>query len=207
MSDKIDWEKIEAEYRAGQFSVSEIARQNGVSHTAINKRAKRDGWERDLAPKVRQRVSARLVSEGVSAATARETIELAAERDVQIVREHRAVIGRGRNLTLRMLDELDASTTKIGDLEALIEADTEGDESARRRDGMMKAISLPSRAGTLKDLSMAAKNWLALERQAFNIDDNGTGDQSASALIVVTDTDRAKALAAFVAKTKGGHDA
>ena len=39
----IDWEKIEREYRAGQLSVVEIGRQHGISHTAINKRAKRDG--------------------------------------------------------------------------------------------------------------------------------------------------------------------
>jgi DNA-binding Lrp family transcriptional regulator len=37
----VDWEAIEREYRAGQLSVREIARQQGLSHTAINKRAKR----------------------------------------------------------------------------------------------------------------------------------------------------------------------
>lgn len=43
-----DWERIEADYRAGLLSVREIAAANGVSHVAIGKRVKRDGWERDL---------------------------------------------------------------------------------------------------------------------------------------------------------------
>jgi len=55
----IDWEAIEREFRAGQLSVVEIGRQHGLSHTAINKRAKRDGWTRNLADKVRKAVSAR----------------------------------------------------------------------------------------------------------------------------------------------------
>ena len=61
----VDWEAIEREYRAGQLTVVEIGRQHGLSHTAINKRAKRDGWTRNLAGRVRKEVSARLVSEKV----------------------------------------------------------------------------------------------------------------------------------------------
>ncbi|HEY4292069.1 GIY-YIG nuclease family protein [Luteibacter sp.] len=45
-----DWERIEADYRAGLLSVREIAAAQGVSHVAIGKRAKRDGWERSLKP-------------------------------------------------------------------------------------------------------------------------------------------------------------
>jgi nucleotidyltransferase/DNA polymerase involved in DNA repair len=59
----VDWEAIEREYRAGQLTVVEIGRQHGLSRTAINKRAKRDGWTRNLADRVRKEVSARLISE------------------------------------------------------------------------------------------------------------------------------------------------
>lgn len=44
-----DWERIEADFRAGLLSTREIASAAGVSHTAINKRAKRDGWTRSSA--------------------------------------------------------------------------------------------------------------------------------------------------------------
>ena len=43
-----DWERIEQLFRAGLLSVREIASACGVSHTAINKRSKAEGWDRDL---------------------------------------------------------------------------------------------------------------------------------------------------------------
>lgn len=49
----IDWEKIELEYRAGVKSLREIASEQGVSDTAIRKRAKRDDWVRDLSAKIK----------------------------------------------------------------------------------------------------------------------------------------------------------
>jgi hypothetical protein len=175
MSNSTDWEAVEREYRAGQLSVSEIGRQHGVSHTAINKRAKKEGWLRDLSKKVRQTVSARLVSAEVSATNAREAVELAAARGVEVVRQHRRDIARGRDLTLRLLDELDGTTAYVGEIEAMIVDETAGDRSTQRRNAMLKAVSLPSRAGVIKDLSAAAKNWITLERQAFNLDE-GIGD-------------------------------
>lgn len=44
-----DWEKIELDYRAGIKTLTQIAAEHGISHVAIIKRAKRDGWERDLS--------------------------------------------------------------------------------------------------------------------------------------------------------------
>ena len=41
-----DWERIEFDYRVGLKTLRQIAGENGISHGAINKRAKRDGWER-----------------------------------------------------------------------------------------------------------------------------------------------------------------
>ena len=48
----VDWEKIEGDYRAGVKTLREIAEERGITHGAINKRAKRDGWTRDLTAKI-----------------------------------------------------------------------------------------------------------------------------------------------------------
>jgi hypothetical protein len=40
---EIDWELIERDYRAGVLSVREVAASQGITHGAINKRAKREG--------------------------------------------------------------------------------------------------------------------------------------------------------------------
>lgn len=61
-----DWERIEADYRAGLLSVREIAASQGITHGAINKRAKRDGWERDLAAKIRAKADALVSKREVS---------------------------------------------------------------------------------------------------------------------------------------------
>ena len=176
-----DWEAIEREYRAGQLSAREIARQHGISDTAIRKRAKAGEWDRDLSEKVRSQARAKLVREDgsqpgshLSHESEARTVEGAANRQVEVVRQHRHAIARGRDLTLRLLDELDATTSHVGELEEAIEAETTGDKTGQRRAAMMKAVGLPSRAGVIKDLSAAAKNWVALERQAFNLDDGSS---------------------------------
>jgi transposase-like protein len=176
---KTDWERIEAEYRTGKLSVSEIGRQYGVSHTAINKRAKKEGWVRDLSEKVRKLVSARLVSEGVSASTLSETVEKAAERDIQIVRQHRADIGEQRRLVGDLVSELRESTSFRLEIEEAIEEETASDKSPRRRDQMLRAVGLASRVGVMKDLAAATKTLIELERQAFNI---GAGDPTGGSL-------------------------
>jgi hypothetical protein len=62
-----DWDAIERQYRAGQLSIKELARQHKLSDTAIHKRAKAKGWTRDLSGAVRTRVRESLVCEGVRA--------------------------------------------------------------------------------------------------------------------------------------------
>lgn len=180
-----DWEGIEREFRAGQLSVSEIGRQFGVSHTAINKRAKREGWTRDLSAKVRKEVSARLVSEGVSAEGVRETIQLAAERGVQLVREHRSDIGSNRAVVTRLIEELSETIENIDEIEEDIEEETtprdgaspvERASLAKRRARMLSAVSLSSRASTASTLATALKTLIPLERQAFSLDDKGGDD-------------------------------
>lgn len=132
MASKTDWEAIEREYRAGQLSVSEIGRQHGVSHTAINKRAKKEGWTRDLTQKVRQEVSARLVSDEVSAANAREAVELAATRGVQVVRQHQASLGRAHRIAEMLMAELERGTLEPEAVEEAIGAETANDANSNQ---------------------------------------------------------------------------
>lgn len=173
-----DWERIELDYRAGVLSVREIAAASGVSHTAIQKRAKAQGWERDLAGKIRAKAEALVAKAEVAnrvatetSATEREVIEANAARIAQIRGEHRADIRRGRNLVLNLLAELEAQTGAIADFEALAEMLRAPDDSGvdKLNDLYRKVISLPSRVDTAKKLSEALKNLIGLEREAYSI--------------------------------------
>jgi hypothetical protein len=166
----IDWEMIEREYRAGQLYIRQIARQADVSEAAIRKRAKERGWDRDLSDQVRAGVRSRLVRTDVRTVDTKEAVEVAVRRGVEVVRQHQSSLGRATRLALRLLDELDESTSQRADIDAAIEAETAGDKTTARRTMMHRAVSLPSRASVMRDLSTAMARLLPLERQAFNLD-------------------------------------
>ena len=168
-----DWEAIEREYRAGQLSVSEIGRQYGVSHTAIQKRAKKFEWPRNLVAKVREAVATKLVADEVAAETERQAIDVAAQRGVAIVREHRTDIGKGRRLVELLMAELEGATLNVAEVEQAIEDETATDSNGQRRSAMLKAVSLATRAGVISNLATAMKTLVGLERQAFNLDEGG----------------------------------
>lgn len=172
----VDWEAIEREYRAGQLSASEIGRQYRVSRQAILKRVKKESWAQNLSARVKEAVAARVVADGVAGKSARETVELAAERGVQIVREHRTSIGRGQRLVNTLLGELEEATERRDEIEEAIELETIDDKDGKRRAMMQRAVALPSRAGVIVNLSSALKTLVSLERQAFNIDDGTLAD-------------------------------
>lgn len=51
----IDWAAVELDYRTGRFTDRVLSTKYGAAHTTISRRAKRDGWQRDLAEAVAQR--------------------------------------------------------------------------------------------------------------------------------------------------------
>lgn len=172
-----DWEAIEREYRAGQLSEAQIARQHGISRTAIQKRAKKLGWSRDLTEKVRQEVAARLVAEGLQPQRDAATVEQAAQRGVQLVLGHRKGLARLRGIAEKLADELTVDPDDLKEIEEAIEEETAGDKNGQRRARMLAAVSLPSRAGVARELSQVLKNLIPLERQAFNLQDDGGGGE------------------------------
>lgn len=182
MTEKVlpDWERIEQLYRAGVLSVREIASANGITHGAINKRAKRDGWVRDLKAKIKAKadalVSRSLVSTEVSKerlATERMTVDESAQAIANVRIGHRTDIGRYRKLANKMLEELESLTDnrdlfdQLGDL--LHSPDDKGVDKLNEL--YQKVISLPSRTKTLKDLGDTLKVLIGLERQAYSIDE------------------------------------
>ena len=155
---RADWERIEAEFRAGQLSVREIARQFGVTEGAIRKKAKAESWTRPLADKVREAVREKLVRadgthEGThpQRATNADIVSTASERGVQIRLSQRRDIeqlhGLKRILATRLATHLQGGEP---DGPFMGEKESPGD--------------------LLEKLSRVTARLIPLESQAYNLD-------------------------------------
>ncbi len=180
MAKRPDWEAIESAYRAGVMSLREIASQHGITHGAINKRAKKEGWERSLKEKINQKaealVSKREVSTKVSTEktiSERILIEANAEVIANVRMEHRGDIRRARELTNNLFDELSAECADVPALRKLGELMLSPDDNGRDKLNEIyhSIISLPERVKSAKALSETLKNLVGLERQAYGLDD------------------------------------
>lgn len=207
-----DWEAIEADYRAGVKTLREIAGEHGITHGAINKRAKRDGWTRDLSAKIRARAEDLVSKNVVSTAVSKEAkvssdeavIAANAQAIADVVLSHRANIADARAVGIRLLAELKQETdpdtlTALQDLgEMLRNPDERGVD--KLSDLYRKVISLPGRTKVLRDLGDTLQKLVQLERQAYNMDDRDKGAESAAPRM--TNVDRAVRLARLL----GGPD-
>ena len=142
----IDWEKIELDYRAGIKTLRQIADENGITHGAVNKRAKRDGWERDLSGRIQAKADA-LVSRKVSSASEvseQQIVDANAKAIADIRLAHRKNFARAEEITVRLFEELDSSED-----------------------------ALSVRARTHQVLMTSLKMVVDLQRQAYGMDAKG----------------------------------
>lgn len=207
-----DWEKIEADYRAGVLSLREIADANpGVNHVAIARRAKRDGWSRDLSAKIRAKADALVTDQAVTAdvtprraISEREIIDANAQAIVSVRLSHRKDIQRSRRITMGLLEELEQQTgaDNVALLEQMGELMRREDDKGQDKlnDLYRKIISLPGRAKTMKDLGESLRVLVTLERQAFGLDNAGPdGESQGGPTKQLTDAERAVRLSRLMA--------
>ncbi|HGN0534259.1 TPA: hypothetical protein ACKRIS_003794 [Providencia stuartii] len=180
MAKRPGWEAIESAYRAGVMSIREIASQYEITHQAISKRAKKEGWERDLKAKVKARAENLVAKREVASLVAtekaiseRQLIEANAEVIANVRMEHRGDIRRARELTNNLFDELSAECADVPALRKLGELMFSPDDNGRDKLNEIyhSIISLPERVKSAKALSETLKNLVGLERQAYGLDD------------------------------------
>jgi hypothetical protein len=84
------WNDIRAKFEVGA-SARELSVIFGISHTAINKKAEKEGWTRSIEPAIRRKVSEK-VSGYVSSdnlSKRAEAIDAEAERRAAVIERHR----------------------------------------------------------------------------------------------------------------------
>lgn len=173
----VDWERIEVEYRAGVLSLREIADKYGITEGAIRKRAKRDGWERDLSAKIKAKTESLVRKElvrstvRIETATEKEVVDATADAVAFIEIKQRKDIGRNRTLAMSLMEELEASTdnkelfSQLGEIMSGSEEVSDSMKALYR-----KVVSMPARIDSMQKLANTMKTLIDLERKAYGID-------------------------------------
>lgn len=191
-----DWERIELDYRAGIKTLRQIADENGISHVAVNKRAKKEGWERDLSAKINAKADSLVTKALVTSVVTTETkiaekqvVDVAAQAVADIRLAHRKDIHRARKITNSLLDELEQQTDPITlallqELGEIMEKPDPKTSRDRLNEIYQAVISLPERSKTMKVLAESLQKLVDMERQAFNMDkDTGKEADPLSSLL------------------------
>ena len=153
----IDWEKIEAAYRAGIVSLYELAETHRISRALIQKRAKAHGWTRNLAERIRQAAVAKAVAPEVASHDEAATVEEMSDAAAKILRRHQKRADRLQTIIDGLEDRL------------------------QRADEL--PISVASQA--VNNLANARKTAFGLERQAHGLgDDNGAASPDEAPRII-----------------------
>lgn len=181
-----DWPLIEADYRVGQLSVREMETKYGVDDAQIVRHMKKKGITRDLAVQVRAATSASLIAQEVSKRSAEglqtsaDAVEIAAKANAGIILGHRQDIALLRSMVNALADKVRAmGILEQGDMDlltALVECEDKA-MTEKQATLVLKRIretcNTPAQVGALKGLSEALSKLIALERQAFSLDETG----------------------------------
>lgn len=201
-----DWSSIALHYRAGKRSLDDIGKEFGVSKGRISQVAKRDGWERDLGPKIAAKAKAKVESEVAKEAAKHDPAKQAAKRlGEQYVVDANASIVASAELVQRsdVILGLDVNRGLLLEISALskpefaemLEAVAEAyDESGPGPSGAWKTdkanelyryiISLAGRCKMAKDVAASHTTYITTQRKVLRMEDEANkGETAVDALL------------------------
>lgn len=174
----VDWIAIEKDYRAGIKSNRQIAVEHSITEGAVRKKAKEFDWKKDLTASIKLRALELVRAQEVRAEVRAsiddaQIVEDNAQLQANVIRAHRKDIGRYSALCQSLLHEIETQTGNIVTFdefgEMMFSPDDKGQD--KRNELYHKIISNPSRVDSVKKLVDTLKTLIALEREAFSIDD------------------------------------
>lgn len=210
---QIDWFPIEADYRAGLLSLREIGAKHDVNYVKITRKAKAEGWVRDLTARIKARAEELVTKRAVTAdetkqrsVTAAEVVEVAARNQADLIVEHRILLPRFKKLVTALLSELEMQTkdpvlfAQLGEL--LYAPDEKGVDKLNAI--YQKVISTPGRTSAVKQLAETLKILIGLERQAFGLADNANGEADKPPAPPVSNEEAARRVAFLLLQASKG---
>lgn len=196
----VDWDAVERVYRTGRKSDAEIARLfgNKVTPQAIGKRARKEGWTRDLTEVVRHAARAEVVQREVLKDVQRRAqrevgatvnlVQFAANVGAEVVMRHRAATKDLDDLIQALRGELWASTLRQDELVAMFRRlvvdneDMDTVERAHLANRFRDMLRIHERVGSVSRLAEAMNKQQAMERKAYDLDDDDSSGSFESVL-------------------------
>jgi len=182
----VDWELIEKDYRAGVKTDRQIGKERGVSHTAIQKRAKKFGWVKDLTEKIQAATKAKVAKRVVATSVATES-KLSDAATVDAYSDVIASVDMIQREDLKLA--IDNSRNQLRELVALGDPEFHDklvalgevyDESGPTANGGWKTdknnelyqyiISLAGRVKMSKEIAASHGVYLPMQRKVFGLD-------------------------------------
>lgn len=184
----IDWEAVEADFRAGILSGRKVAEKHGVAYSALRTKAKKAGWTQDLSKMVEHATKAAMIEKaqsdarasskgaGIGAEKAQTVIsgvQAAVNQRVEVLTRHQAAARAGADLAAGLIDELVQVSKEKVNLEALADALVKASggeiDMVAAASEIRKLTSVGSRAATLKTAVEALGKAIDKEREAHGI--------------------------------------
>lgn len=191
---QIDWEAIERDYRAGIKTLRQMADEHGITHGAINKKAKAEGWSRDLQAKIvakaEEQVSKAVVSNEVSKASKvseREVIEANAGVLAQADLTNRSDLLLALRVSRGQLEELEALSNpafaeRLEWLGELMDESGKDENGRAIRDQANELyryiIGLAGRVKMAKDVAGSMGVYIPLQRKVLKLDVDADQNQN-----------------------------
>jgi hypothetical protein len=188
----IDWKPVEKDYRAGIRPLRDIAKDNGISEGAIRKRAKRDGWTRDLTDRIRSKAVEKVRKAEVrSAGTQKNVLSTATEK--QVVDANSDILASADLINRKdVLLALDVSRSQLEEVASLCDPLFRGDldrlgdlmdqstpgKPDRAAEMYRYIISLAGRIKMGKDVAATHGVYIPMQRKILKLDEEGDRNQS-----------------------------
>ena len=174
------WTEIKQEYILGQLSIAAISRSYGPTRQAIMKKADKLGWARNMADDVRAAVKKKSIEQELQQEVTADNYSEAIDKYGEL---GAGVIGAHKVLFHKILRRCDVT------LDRLIRGDIIMDELAsgkriRKNIVVAATLALKDQNTTLRTVSEVVARIVPLQRQAFNIDEDGSGADKITYYIV-----------------------
>lgn len=176
----IDWERVERLYIAGQLTIKQVSAECGVSDSQIRAKAKKEGWQRNLAEAIRERTKAKVSAIDVSALIEQSAVE-SASKSAALIREaieQASDVAAGVELRHRADIRLDYERAQ--NLEALF------DQHIQKAEGIGDVLKASQ---CFKNIVDAKTKTREQERTIYGLDEGKGGNDDELPSFVIVDVD------------------